>query len=159
MLLLDGPMGAGKTTFTRALAAGLGVARAEQVCSPTFTLCMVHVGAGPRPVSLIHVDLFRLADRDDEGMGGAVGFDALDLEEIADEAMSIGGVGGVAAAPRVLVEWAAKWTAPPRDHPSHSAGLPGGRGPTPRFAADRRRGGPWGPFCGDPRAVVGGASP
>jgi tRNA threonylcarbamoyl adenosine modification protein YjeE len=117
VLLLDGPMGAGKTTFTRALAAGLGVARAEQVCSPTFTLCMVHVGAGPRPVSLIHVDLFRLADRDDEGMGGAAGFDALDLEEIADEAMSIGGVGGVAAAPRVLVvEWAAKWTAPPRDH-------------------------------------------
>lgn len=109
VLLLDGPMGAGKTTFTRALAAGLGVAHAERVCSPTFTLCMVH----PGPVTLVHVDLFRLADADDEGMGGAAGFDALDLEEIAEDELQRGGGSGA----RVLVvEWAARWSQPPADH-------------------------------------------
>lgn len=103
-VLLDGPMGAGKTTFTRALAAGLQVAHPERVCSPTFTLCMVH----PGPVTLVHLDLFRMADADDEGMGGAAGFDALALEEIAAEEDLSG--------PRVIVvEWAAKWSRPPAD--------------------------------------------
>src|SRR5687767_2656579 len=60
VLLFHGPMGAGKTTFTRALAEGLGVARPDRVCSPTFTLCMVHVGTPGSP-TLVHVDLFRLA--------------------------------------------------------------------------------------------------
>ncbi len=111
-LLLDGPMGAGQTTFTRALAEGLELAHPERVCSPTFTLCMVHAGLGPAPVTLVHVDLFRLADADDEGMGGAAGFDALDLEEITADAGPIGSAG-----PRVLVvEWASKWSTPPADH-------------------------------------------
>lgn len=119
VVLLDGPMGAGKTTFTRALAVGLGVARPGRVCSPTFTLCMVHAGGEPRPVTLVHVDLFRLADEEDEGMGGSAGFDALDLEEIAAEATA--GDPGLtdskgSMAPRVLVvEWARKWRRPPSD--------------------------------------------
>lgn len=117
VLLLHGPMGAGKTTFTRALAIGLGVTHPERVCSPTFTLCMVHAAPGPR--SLVHVDLFRLADADDDGMGGAAGFDALggpgalDLEEITEDALQLIGDPGH----RVLVvEWAAKWSRPPADH-------------------------------------------
>lgn len=119
VVLLDGPMGAGKTTFTRALAVGLGVAHPGRVCSPTFTLCMVHAGGEPRPVTLVHVDLFRLADEEDEGMGGSAGFDALDLEEIAAEATA-GDPGLTDAkgsmAPRVLVvEWARKWRRPPSD--------------------------------------------
>lgn len=114
VLLLDGPMGAGKTTFTRALAHGLGVAHPERVCSPTFILCMVHAGAGSWPVTLVHVDLFRLADAEDEGMGGAAGFDALDLEEITAEATA--GDGSMVAGPRVLVvEWARKWSRPASD--------------------------------------------
>ncbi|MCA9715891.1 MAG: tRNA (adenosine(37)-N6)-threonylcarbamoyltransferase complex ATPase subunit type 1 TsaE, partial [Myxococcales bacterium] len=44
VLLLDGPMGAGKTTFTRALAEGLGVDDPRQVRSPTFALCVEHPG-------------------------------------------------------------------------------------------------------------------
>ncbi|MBK7825847.1 MAG: tRNA (adenosine(37)-N6)-threonylcarbamoyltransferase complex ATPase subunit type 1 TsaE [Nannocystis sp.] len=158
VLLLDGPMGAGKTTFTRALAAGLGVAHAERVCSPTFTLCMVHAGAGPGPVTLIHVDLFRLADADDEGMGGVAGFDALDLEEIAGEAMSIGAQGrrrGAAGARRrVGGEVVGAAARPPCD----PTGVPRGRGRVRRFAANRGRGGPRGPFCGDPGPLVGPAS-
>lgn len=111
VLLLHGPMGAGKTTFTRALADGLGVARPDRVCSPTFTLCMVHAGVPGAP-TLVHVDLFRLADADDEGMGGGAGFDALMLEEIAGEEVELAGI-----STRVLVvEWAAKWSTPPADH-------------------------------------------
>jgi len=117
VVLLDGPMGAGKTTFTRALAIGLGVLQPGRVCSPTFTLCMVH--PAPGPLTLVHVDLFRLADAEDDGMGGAAGFDALggprglDLEEITEDALHLVGDPGR----RVLVvEWAAKWTTPPAEH-------------------------------------------
>ncbi len=111
-ILLDGPMGAGKTTFTRALAGGLGVAEPGRVCSPTFTLCMVHSG----PLTLVHIDLFRLADADDEGMGGVAGFDALDLEEIAEEQLQVGDGGGGRAGRVIVVEWAAKWSRPPTEH-------------------------------------------
>lgn len=142
VLLLHGPMGAGKTTFTRALARGLGVAQPDRVCSPTFILCMVHAGAGTRPVTLVHVDLFRLADADDEGMGGAAGFDALDLEEITAEATA--GDGSMVAGPRVLVvEWASKWSRPPDDRleirlgflESGAAGADGGAGGSRRILA------------------------
>lgn len=55
LLLLEGPLGAGKTTFVRGLARGLGVEGTVQ--SPTFQLLRRHRG---RP-ALVHVDLYRLA--------------------------------------------------------------------------------------------------
>jgi tRNA threonylcarbamoyladenosine biosynthesis protein TsaE len=57
IIVLTGPMGAGKTAFVRGFAAGLGVGRDEDVTSPTFTL--VHEYASGR-VPLHHADLYRL---------------------------------------------------------------------------------------------------
>ena len=59
LLVLTGGLGAGKTTLTRGLGAGLGVRGA--VTSPTVVLARVHppLGAGP---ALVHVDAYRLGD-------------------------------------------------------------------------------------------------
>ncbi len=54
LLLLEGEMGSGKTTFVRGLTKGLGVS--GDVMSPTFQLVRVYRG----PVQLAHVDLYRL---------------------------------------------------------------------------------------------------
>jgi len=56
VLLLAGDLGAGKTTFVRGLAEGLGI-NPQDVSSPTFTL--VHEYRGGR-LTLYHADLYRL---------------------------------------------------------------------------------------------------
>ncbi|MBP3977599.1 tRNA (adenosine(37)-N6)-threonylcarbamoyltransferase complex ATPase subunit type 1 TsaE [Microbacterium sp. BLY] len=69
LLILTGPLGAGKTTFTRGLAEGLGVRGPVQ--SPTFVIARTHpslVGRAP----LVHVDAYRL--------GSAAELDDLDLD-------------------------------------------------------------------------------
>ena len=55
-LLLEGPLGAGKTALVQGLASGLGIEPTE-VQSPTFTLLRVHEGSAGR---LLHFDLYRL---------------------------------------------------------------------------------------------------
>lgn len=54
-----GDLGAGKTTFTRGLAAGMGIK--ELVTSPTFALVHEYPGALP----LIHFDMYRIADENE----------------------------------------------------------------------------------------------
>jgi tRNA threonylcarbamoyladenosine biosynthesis protein TsaE len=80
VVLLTGPLGAGKTAFVRGLAAGLGIDPGE-VSSPTFTL--VHEYTGGR-LTLYHADLYRLE---------RTATDELGLEEM-------GAAGGVLA-----IEW------------------------------------------------------
>src|SRR5690606_14915377 len=69
LLVMTGPLGAGKTTFTRGLAEGLGVRGPVQ--SPTFVIARTHpslVGGAP----LVHVDAYRL--------GSAAELDDLDID-------------------------------------------------------------------------------
>jgi tRNA threonylcarbamoyladenosine biosynthesis protein TsaE len=87
VLLIDGPLGAGKTAFVRGVAEGLGV-EPREVSSPTFTLIQEYGGGRLR---LHHADLYRLAPKEVEDLG---------LYETGDS--------GVLA-----VEWPDRWNLPP----------------------------------------------
>lgn len=84
ILLLDGPLGAGKTVFVKGLAAGLGVAPGE-VTSPSFTLVNRH-DEGRLP--LFHLDLYRLES-------GASAAHAVDLDELLADEHAV-----------IVIEWA-----------------------------------------------------
>lgn len=78
LLVLDGPLGAGKTTFTQGLGDGLGVR--GPVASPTFVIERVHPSLHGGP-ALVHVDAYRLSG------GGDI--DDLDLEADLDQAVTV----------------------------------------------------------------------
>ena len=69
VLVLTGPLGAGKTTLTRGIGEGLGVR--GPVTSPTFVLARTHPSLVDGP-PLVHVDAYRL--------GSAVELDDLDID-------------------------------------------------------------------------------
>lgn len=62
LVVLNGPLGAGKTTLTRGLGEGLAVT--GEVSSPTFVIARKHRSAGAGP-AMLHVDAYRLADADE----------------------------------------------------------------------------------------------
>lgn len=70
LVLLSGDLGAGKTTLTKGIVAGLGAASEDEVTSPTFTL--VHVYGDKKKV--YHGDLYRIESFHD--------FETLGLEDI-----------------------------------------------------------------------------
>ncbi|MBT2569864.1 tRNA (adenosine(37)-N6)-threonylcarbamoyltransferase complex ATPase subunit type 1 TsaE [Planococcus sp. ISL-110] len=74
LLTLEGDLGAGKTTFTKGLAKGLGVQR--MVNSPTFTILKQYSGR----LDLNHFDVYRLENSDED-----IGFD----EFFSSEAVSV----------------------------------------------------------------------
>ena len=55
LVLINGPLGAGKTVLAQGIGAGLGI---NDVTSPTFVISRVHKAALP----MIHVDAYRLLD-------------------------------------------------------------------------------------------------
>ncbi|MGI8700257.1 MAG: tRNA (adenosine(37)-N6)-threonylcarbamoyltransferase complex ATPase subunit type 1 TsaE [Nocardioidaceae bacterium] len=78
VVVLSGDLGAGKTTLTQGIAAGLGVSGA--VTSPTFVISRVHRPTGGGP-GLVHVDAYRLS--------GAGELDDLDLDETLADAVTV----------------------------------------------------------------------
>jgi tRNA threonylcarbamoyladenosine biosynthesis protein TsaE len=89
LIVLTGPLGAGKTALTQGIGAGLGVR--GDVTSPTFVIARVHrpdpTAGGELP--LVHADAYRL--------GGIAEIDDLDLDaDLADSVTVVEWGGGLA---------------------------------------------------------------
>lgn len=85
LVILDGPLGAGKTTFTQGVARGMQVK--GRVTSPTFVIARQHASTVGGP-ALVHVDAYRLGD---DPLGE---LDALDLDTELEDAVVIAEWGG-----------------------------------------------------------------
>lgn len=75
LVMLCGPLGAGKTTLAQGIGRGLGV---DGVVSPTFVIARVHRGGA---LPLVHVDAYRL--------GSVAEVDDLDLDASLDESVTL----------------------------------------------------------------------
>jgi tRNA threonylcarbamoyladenosine biosynthesis protein TsaE len=78
LILLNGPLGAGKTVLVQGIGAALGF---SEVTSPTFVISRIHKGA----LSLIHVDAYRLL----ESGNAALYLDDLDLDTPRESAVTV----------------------------------------------------------------------
>ena len=78
LILLNGPLGAGKTVLVQGIGAALGF---NEVTSPTFVISRIHKGL----LSLIHVDAYRLL----EGGNAALYLDDLDLDTPRESAVTV----------------------------------------------------------------------
>ena len=78
LILLHGGLGAGKTTFTQGIAAGLGVE--GRVVSPTFIVSRTHASTSAGP-ALVHVDAYRIEDDLD--------LETLDLDTSLPQAVTV----------------------------------------------------------------------
>jgi tRNA threonylcarbamoyladenosine biosynthesis protein TsaE len=90
LVLLSGPLGAGKTVLARGIGRGLGVV--GPITSPTFVIAREHPPLpGGRGIPLVHVDAYRL--------GGRAELDDLDLDtDLAQAAVIVEWGEGVAEA-------------------------------------------------------------
>jgi tRNA threonylcarbamoyladenosine biosynthesis protein TsaE len=78
LVVLTGPLGAGKTTLAQGIGAGLGVR--GQVASPTFIIARTHASEGEGP-ALVHVDAYRLVSLAE--------LDHLDLDTSLESAVTL----------------------------------------------------------------------
>ena len=78
LILLNGPLGAGKTALTQGIGTALGI---SDVTSPTFVISRTHKGSLP----LIHVDVYRLQ----ESGNAAIYLDDLDLDSARESAVTV----------------------------------------------------------------------
>jgi tRNA threonylcarbamoyladenosine biosynthesis protein TsaE len=99
VVLVEGELGAGKTTFVRGAARALGAAGV--VTSPTFTIGQRY----PGPISIAHIDLFRVPDLNDEDpdlLADYLGADTITFVEWPrGEEDSIAGLARIAARVRI----------------------------------------------------------
>jgi tRNA threonylcarbamoyladenosine biosynthesis protein TsaE len=87
LILLNGPLGAGKTVLVQGIGEALGI---SDVTSPTFVISRTHTA----PLSLIHVDAYRLL----EGGNAAAYLDDLDLDSARDDSVTVIEWGGAESA-------------------------------------------------------------
>ena len=87
LILLNGPLGAGKTVLVQGIGSALGF---NEVTSPTFVISRIHKG----PLSLIHVDAYRLL----ESGNAALYLDDLDLDTPSESAVTVIEWGGTESA-------------------------------------------------------------
>ncbi|MEZ0072856.1 tRNA (adenosine(37)-N6)-threonylcarbamoyltransferase complex ATPase subunit type 1 TsaE [Planotetraspora sp. GP83] len=78
LVVLSGPLGAGKTTLVQGIAEGLKVR--GPITSPTFVIARVHPSLSGGP-ALVHADAYRL--------GGSLEVDDLDLDASLDESVTV----------------------------------------------------------------------
>jgi len=78
LILLTGPLGAGKTVLVQGIGEALGI---SDVTSPTFVISRIHKA----PLPLIHVDAYRLL----EGGKAALYLDDLDLDSPRESAVTV----------------------------------------------------------------------
>jgi tRNA threonylcarbamoyladenosine biosynthesis protein TsaE len=83
LLILNGPLGAGKTLLTQGIGASLGI---TSITSPTFVISRVHKGNVP----FIHVDAYRLMISENPTFS----FDDLDLDTERESAITVVEWGG-----------------------------------------------------------------
>lgn len=87
LILLNGPLGAGKTVFVQGIGKALGI---SDITSPTFVISRIHQGLMP----LIHVDVYRLL----ESGNAAVYLDDLDLDTAREVGLTVIEWGGAESA-------------------------------------------------------------
>jgi tRNA threonylcarbamoyladenosine biosynthesis protein TsaE len=88
VVVLSGPLGAGKTVLAKGIAAAMDVD--GPVTSPTYVLARVHPPRRPGTPAMIHVDVYRLLDHRGTDLLGEL--DSLDLDTDLEDAV-------------VVVEW------------------------------------------------------
>lgn len=140
LIVLAGPLGAGKTTLVQGIGAGLDVR--GPITSPTFVIARVHPSLHGGP-DLVHADAYRLGSR--------LEVDDLDLDADVDHSVTVvewgeGLVEGLAAGHlRITIGWA---------QPDGILPEPAGNGDEPRIVTVTSHGGRWPAVIGQLRQLL-----